>query len=70
MTASRVYYVIVVNGVPEAVTTLYSRALGYARELETRNRSARIVPTAEIVDDFSDEEPTLRDLDGDQRPTL
>lgn len=70
MTARRLYYVIVVNGVPEAVTTLFSRAQGYARELDTRNRSARIVPTAEIVDDFSDEEPTLRDLDVTNRPTM
>lgn len=41
------YYVIVVNGIPEQVTTNWNRAKQAADELTTRTREARIVPCVE-----------------------
>lgn len=38
------YYVILVSGVPEAVTTMWDRAKSYQRELESKNRTATILP--------------------------
>lgn len=62
------YYVVLVNGVPEAVTTHWARAKQAADELGSVNREARIVPCVEALpfldveetpDDFADEEPTI-----------
>lgn len=56
-----IYYVILVDGVPQAVTSLYDRAQMYSRELSTASREAVVIPTREIAEDFDDEVPTIRE---------
>ncbi len=57
------YYVIVVNGVPEQVTTLWSAAKAAADQLTSRHREARIVPCVPCPqEDFVDEADTEPDL--------
>jgi hypothetical protein len=55
-----IYYVILVNGVPEQVTTHFQRAQQAANELTSRYREARIVMCRE-VSEFETEEPTEPD---------
>lgn len=55
------YYVILVNGVPEQVTTYWAMAKQAAAQLESKSREVRIVPCVsvpEAVPEFIDEEPT------------
>lgn len=60
----RIYYVILVDGTPEQVTTIWARAKQAADELTTKNREAKIIPCAEAVppgverEEFESEEPT------------
>lgn len=42
------YYVVIVNGAPEAVSADYHRAAKMQRELASANREATIVPCAPI----------------------
>ena len=44
----KVYYVVLVDGVPEAVSTLFSIADQKVKELGTVNRNAVIIPTISI----------------------
>lgn len=55
----KVYFVVLVDGVPEAVTTIWDRADLYARELTTKNRSAVIVPCQAIPTQEQDSNPLL-----------
>lgn len=59
-----IYYVVLVSGIPEAVTTLLSRAQAYRRELESKNRPAIIVPCAPL-ESLSEEgkEPDEREVE-------
>ncbi len=61
-----IYYVILVNGIPEQVTADFSRAKQAERELTSRHREARIVPCRECVpealNEFESEEPTEQDV--------
>lgn len=57
------YYVLLVNGVPEQVTTYWAMAKQAAQQLESANREVRIVPCVgvlpqEAVPEEIDEEPT------------
>lgn len=57
---------ILVNGVPEQVTTFWHMAKQAVKQLESRNREARIVPCVEVpegYEDFITEEPTEPELE-------
>lgn len=64
----RVYYVVMLGGVPVDVTSVHSRALTSVRELSTSREEAIIVPcipTEDVeLDEFIDEEPTIKEYIG------
>lgn len=56
-----VYFVVLVDGVPEAVSADLGRASQVMRELSSRNRVTTVVPCAAIAgeaQDFDEEAPT------------
>lgn len=61
---SVIYYVVILDGVPRDVTTIFSRAVTTAKELSTATKEASIVPCiprhepVQMELDFSSEEPT------------
>lgn len=58
----KIYYVVVVGGVPEAVTTIFAIAEQRCKELGSCQRTAMIIPTRCMdFEDFVDEEPTIKD---------
>ena len=64
-----IYYVVLLDGVPRDVTTIWGKAVQSQKELTTTRGDATIVPCVPMGEEFEDEEPTLRDIDT-QGPNL
>lgn len=59
------YYIVLLNGVPLDVTTIYAKAQQSQKELSVPGKDAIILPCVPIQRefDFSDEGPTQEALD-------
>ena len=60
---SQVYYIVLVDGIPEAVSTMWSVADQRCKELSTAHRHAMILPTYGIDPAFKDEAEFMEEED-------
>lgn len=63
------YYVVLMDGIPIAVSLSAQRAAQTAKEMETANKKTQVIPTwalenQTVEDVFTDEEPTDPNLNG------
>lgn len=66
------YYIVLVNGVPMDVTTIWSRAVKSQQELSTSTKDAIILPCVPAQEefDFMSEGPTEKDIEQLDRSDL
>lgn len=60
---STTYYVVVVDGMPQAVSTIAALANSWAKELGSKNRAAMVVPAISVDPDYLDEDEFVLEPD-------